>query len=295
MADEPLEIIDTHVHLWNLLHPTLRWSWLAPEAVHPILGDINAIKTVAYEADALWAEARFAGVSSFVHVQAADGGNPVEETAWLTEMAERHDKIPAAIIAHCDLGRADADEVLAGHRASPRFRGIRDFGAEPYLASGTTSARYERSLERLARDGTIFDLDCAWPNMAAASALANRHPNLPVVLEHIGYPRCRDEDYFQAWAKAIRGLATAPNVVCKISGIAMTDRLFTQESLRPWVEVCLDSFGPQRCMVGSNWPVDRLCSSYDVIMGCYRQFTAALSVDERQAILAGNARAVYGL
>jgi predicted TIM-barrel fold metal-dependent hydrolase len=292
-ASSRLEIVDTHVHFWNLLHPELRWGWLAPEAQHPILGNFDAIKSTAYEADALWAEARFAGVSSFVHVQAADSPNPVAETRWLTEMAAASGGIPAAIVAQASLGAAEADELLDGHAQSPLFRGIRDFGTETYLASGELAVRYEASLARLARDGFVLDLDCEWPNMAAAVDMAGRHPELRIVLEHVGYPRRRDDDYFREWAKAIGVLAAADNVVCKVSGIAMTDRLFTIESLTPWVETCLDAFGAARCIVGSNWPVDRLCSSYDVIMGCYRALVSSLSEDEQRRILSGNARDCY--
>lgn len=292
-ASPRLEIVDTHVHFWNLLHPELRWDWLAPAAQHPILGNIDAIKSTAYEADALWAEARFAEVSSFIHVQAADSPNPVTETQWLTEMAAASGGIPAAIVAHASLGAADADEVLDGHAQSPLFRAIRDFGTEAYLASGELAPRYEASLARLARDEVVLDLDCEWPNMAAAVELAARHPELWIVLEHVGYPRRRDDNYFREWAKAIALLATADNVVCKVSGIAMTDRLFTMESLAPWVETCLDAFGPARCVVGSNWPVDRLCSSYDVIMDCYRAFVSSLSEDEQRDILSDNARDCY--
>jgi predicted TIM-barrel fold metal-dependent hydrolase len=289
------EIVDTHVHFWNLLHPTLRWDWLAPRAVHPILGNIDPIKSTAYEADALWAEARFADVSSFVHVQAADGADPVEETRWLTEMAAASGGIPAAIIAHCDLGRSDADAILDGHARSPLLRGIRDFGAEAYLARGDSDGRYEQSLGRLAAADLVFDLDCEWQNMASAVELGKRHPDLRIVLEHIGYPRRRDSDYFQGWAAAIKVLASADNVSCKLSGIAMTDRLFTLGSLSPWVDVCLEAFGPVRCVIGSNWPVDRLCSSYDVIMDCYRVFISSLSDSEQSDILAGNARRLYRL
>jgi predicted TIM-barrel fold metal-dependent hydrolase len=293
VPSEQCEVVDTHVHFWNLSHPELRWSWLAPQAVHPILGNIDAIKSRAYEADALWAEARFAGVSKFVHIQAADSADPVAETRWITEMAATSEGIPAAIVAHADLGAADADEMLDAHAQSPLFRGIRDFGCENYLASGELGTQFELSLSRLARDDFVLDLDCEWPRMAAAFELAGRHPQLRIVLEHIGYPRRRDDDYFREWAKSIRILSTAENVVCKLSGIAMTDRRFTIPSLRPWVETCLEAFGANRCVVGSNWPVDRLCSSYDAIMECYRTLVSSLSDDEQHRILSGNARDCY--
>ncbi|MFC4948868.1 amidohydrolase family protein [Pseudonocardia sp. GCM10023141] len=286
-------IIDSHVHLWNRRHPSLRWDWLDPQAVHPILGNIDGIKSTGYEAENLWAEARFADVAAFVHVEAALGSpDPVEETRWLTEMARRTGH-PAALVAHVDLGGEDAVPELDGHQESPLMRGVRDFATEAYLTTGTTTRNYEASLTELSRRGLVLDLDCEWPHMAAARELADRHPELVIVLEHIGYPRRRDAEYFAGWRHGITELARAENVLCKVSGVAMTDPHFTRESLEPWVVHSLESFGPDRCMIGSNWPVDRLFSSYDVIMNLYRDFVASLSADEQVQVLHDNAAATF--
>jgi predicted TIM-barrel fold metal-dependent hydrolase len=286
-------IIDTHVHLWNLTHPALRYDWLQPDAVHPILGDINAIKSVAYEASALQAESRFADVTAFVHVQAAIGSDdPVEETRWLTAMYAEAG-MRGAIVAYVDLSADDAAAVTDGHAQSTLFSAIRDFGTEPYLASGEVDERYERSLQMLASREIVLDLDCEWKNMAAAAELAARHPQLRIVLEHIGYPRRRDPEYFANWSGGIARLASAENVVCKISGLGMTERLFTRQSLAPWIERCLELFGPRRCVIGSNWPVDRISSSYDVIMDVYRDSVGTLSQAEQRAVLADNAARIY--
>lgn len=295
VADLP-PMVDTHVHLWNLAHPSLAWSWLDTDAPHPVLGEIDAVKMRAFEMHHLQAEARFAGISQFVHVQAAIGSpDPVDETRWLTAMAEQHPQL-AAIVGHVDLGRPDTGRVLDAHAESPLFRGVRDFAVEPYLADGDVVPAMEDSLADLARRGLVLDMDCEHPNMASARALAERHPELTVVLEHIGFPRRRDKDYAAAWRAAIADLAKAPNVVCKISGVAMTDRWFTSDSLRPWVQHCLEVFGPDRCMFGSNWPLDRICSSYDVIMGLYRAYVTELGTHEQQQqVLTGTAGRVYRL
>jgi predicted TIM-barrel fold metal-dependent hydrolase len=293
MTPPPTPVVDTHVHLWNLAHPTLRWNWVDTEDDHPVLGDIDPIKMPAFEMQHLWAEARFAGVAGFVHVQAAIGSrDPVDETRWLTEMAGEHPRLQA-IVGHVDLGAADAAEMIERHLESPLFRGVRDFAVEPYLASGTVDPTVEESLACLARQQLVLDMDCEHPNMAAARAMAERHPDLVVVLEHIGFPRSRDPEYAAAWRLAVTDLASAPNVVCKLSGVAMTDRLFTRDSLAPWIRHCLETFGPSRCMVGTNWPLDRMCSSYDAIMSLYRDFAGELSEEESRQVLAGTAQRVY--
>jgi predicted TIM-barrel fold metal-dependent hydrolase len=161
------------------------------------------------------------------------------------------------------------------------------------FAAKEINPNYEEALKWMAKKQIVFDLDCEWMNMPEARKLAERHPDLPIVLEHIGFPRERTDAYFQNWKKAIDGLASAGNVTMKISGVAMTDPFFTKESLKRWVESCLDAFGPDRCVIGSNWPVDRLYSSIDPILGYYRDFISKLSVSEQEKILNKNASKLY--
>lgn len=290
-------IIDTHVHFWNMATPVdgMKWVWLEKEFVHPILGDIDGMKSLKYNIDHVYAESRFADVSAFVHVQAALGSvDPVLETQWLTTMRETA-PVPFTIVAHADLGGDDAMRQLDAHGESPYFVGVRDFASEPMLASGEINPQYEKSLDVLADRGLAFDLDCEWMNMPAALELARRHPDLQIALEHIGFPRSRDDAYFASWQSAISGLAGAENVTCKISGLGMTDPFFTEESLRRWVDSCVEAFGPDRCVLGSNWPVDRLYSSYDVIMDLYRKYISHLSDSEQAKILSENAARIFKL
>lgn len=289
-------IIDTHVHFWNMRNPDpgMAWVWLEDEFDHPIIGNIDGMKHLAYNIHHVWAEARFAGVSGFVHVQAALGSTDiVQETRWLTAMMA-DSPVPFTIIADADLGSDEALAQLNAHGESPYFVGVRDFKAEPMLASGETNAVYEATLREMAKRNLVFDLDCEWMNMAAARELADRHPDLQIVLEHIGFPRSRDDAYFGNWATAMELLAGAPNVTCKISGLGMTDPFFTPESLRRWIDTPLDVFGADRCVLGSNWPVDRLYSSYDAIMGIYRERIAAkFDEADQHKVLSDNAARIY--
>lgn len=150
------------------------------------------------------------------------------------------------------------------------------------LRPGLTTRRSRHRWPCSRAGGLVLDLDREYRNITPARALAERHPELVVVLEQIGFPRSRDSDHASAWRSGMVDLAAAPNVVCKISGAAVTDPLFTLESLAPWVRHCLETFGPSRCTVGSNWPLDRLCSTYDVIMVAYRDCAAKLTADEQR-------------
>lgn len=297
LADNDLPpIFDTHVHFWDKRDPNLalEWSWLDPTSDHPILGNIDCMKALRYDIEGVWAEARFAGVEAFVHVQAAIGSaDPVDETRWL-ERTRATAPVPFAMVGHADLEHAGAIEAqLDAHlAASPAFAGVRDFAVEPILEAGETE-RLDAGLRALSDRGLVLDLDCGWPNMAEAASMAGRHPDLAIVLEHIGFPRSRDDSYFADWSRSIRELSKSENVTCKVSGLGMTDTRFTRDSLRRWVETCLEAFGPDRLVVGSNWPIDRLYSSYDVVMAIIRGFVTTMSVDEQARVLSGNARRLY--
>lgn len=283
-------LVDTHVHFWDLTYSGLSYEWLAPESVHPILGNINAIKSVRYDIDALKAESRFAGVTSAVHVQAAVGTpDPVEETRWLSRMAEGSE-LPFVIVAGTNLSADDVEAQLELHSSSSLLRGIRDYGRENFLSDPA----FRRGVERLGDHGLLLDLDCPWEDMPTARDIALKSPETTIVLEHIGYPRdTRSAEYFAHWRSGIEALAEAPNVFCKISGVGMNRDNWTVEGLAPWFEHTIDSFGPERCMFGSNWPIDRLWGSYDAYANAFRQLISGHTDGDQRLMLHGVAERLY--
>ncbi|HVA54123.1 MAG TPA: amidohydrolase family protein [Acidimicrobiales bacterium] len=287
-----IPFVDTHVHFYDLRRKDLVYEWLQPEFVHPQLGDINAIKTLVYDATSFHAESRFANVSKVVHVQAALGApDPVAETIWLDEMFQREGG-PDAMIAAANLSDPSVQQILERHvAASSRVCGIRDFGDGDYLSS----TEWQRGYALLEQFDLICDLDCTWENMGKARDVARRFPATFMVLEHVGYPSSRSEEYFRDWRRGLAELASAENTWCKISGLGMYDHDWTVESIRPWVVACLEIFGVERCFFGSNWPVDRLFSSYDVVINAYAEIVKDLSEGEQEALFFANATKVYGL
>jgi len=287
-----IPFVDTHVHFYDLRRKDLVYEWLQPEFVHPQLGDINAIKALVYDATSFHAESRFANVSKVVHVQAALGApDPVAETIWLDEMFEREGG-PDAMIAAANLRDPSVQQTLERHvAASSRVCGIRDFGEGDYLSS----PEWQRGYALLEQFNLICDLDCTWENMGKARDVARRFPATVMVLEHVGYPSSRSDEYFRDWRGGLAELASAENTWCKISGLGMYDHDWTVESIRPWVMACLEIFGVERCFFGSNWPVDRLFSSYDVVINAYAEIIKDLSQSEQEALFFANATKVYGL
>jgi predicted TIM-barrel fold metal-dependent hydrolase len=284
-----LPFVDTHVHFWNLKDPNLRYAWLDRDWDHPVLGDIDGLKVLKYLAGHYISETRFQNVSKCVHVQAAIGSDdPVEETRWLQEQADRLG-FPHGIVAHTDLAGADAEETLDRHLESANMRGVRDFGADGHLDDPAWEAGYAL----LARNDLVFCLDVLPENLGQARALAERHPDVVLCIDHASFPRQRGDDYLQMWRRGLDEAADAPNVVIKISGLGMCDNAWTVDSLRPWVLGCIEAFGVERSVFGTNWPVDRLYSSYGDVVNAYEEIIADFSAGEQEALFSKNAERIF--
>jgi predicted TIM-barrel fold metal-dependent hydrolase len=278
------------MHLWDLGRPDLRYAWLEPGVPHPVLGDIEEIKLPLFDAARFAEEIAGANVAKLVHVQAALGiEDPVAETRWLQEQADAAG-LPHAIVAHADLKDPDLERQLERHaEASPLLRGIRDFSEGDFL----TDPAFERGFAKLGERGLICDLEARWEEMPAARDLAARHPDTAVILDHAGFPLKRTPEYFESWRRGMATLAEADNVVCKISGLGMCDNDWTVDSIRPWFEACVEAFGTDRCVLGTNWPVDRMYSDYGTVVGAYAEIVASYGRAEQVALFSGNAERLF--
>jgi len=291
-----LPFVDTHVHFHDMTHPLVRYEWIAPDApIDPVVGPDGAMRAQRYWADDFLAETRFQNVSNVVHVQAAFGtADPVEETRWLQAFADRLGP-PQGIIAQAQLARPDAAAVLAGHRAFPNYRGVRDMRYDDYLEDPD----WLRGYSLLA--GEVFCDDPFVEQMPAARRLAETFPEVTYCVDHAAYPgfggNPRDPALadFAAWRSGMRELARAANTVVKISGLGMSDHAWTAASIRPWVLECIEAFGVERSFFGTNWSVDRLYSSYGDVLDAYAEIVSDCTESEQRALFAGNAERVFRL
>jgi predicted TIM-barrel fold metal-dependent hydrolase len=287
-----LPFTDTHVHFHDLRLGEPRYAWLEPGAESdPDLGDYGAIRAERYWADDFLAETRFQNVERVIHVQAAVGTpDPVAETRWLQAFSDRVG-VPHGIVAAADLASADLAATLDRHAAFPALRGIRDFRYDDYLTDPT----WEAGFALLGARGLVC---CADPPIARAAEvrrIAEAHPATTFCLDHAYFPRARDEDYFRAWRAALQTAAAAPSTVLKISGLGQCDHAWTVASWRPWVHACIEAFGVERAFFGTNWPVDRLFSSYGDVLDAYAELVADFSPAEQAALLSGNARRIFAV
>jgi predicted TIM-barrel fold metal-dependent hydrolase len=286
-------IVDAHHHLWDLDRNVYPWLRADPDP-DAWVGDIAPIRR-SYLVDEYLAEATACEVVRSVHVQAEwDPSNSIGETRWLQQVAERHG-FPHAIVAAARLEYPNLEHVLADHLRSANVRGIRQMLDRDYGRSLLERPDWQRGLSRLSTYGLSFDLQVTPDQLKAAAAVARRNPELVFVLNHCGMPLERTAPAVDRWRRGLRALAENPNVTAKVSGLGMFDHAWTVESIRPYVDDVFDAFGVGRCMFGSNFPVDKLYSSYGALVHAMELITSTLDPGERQAFFHDNAVRVYRL
>lgn len=284
------EFVDAHHHLWDLSRSG--YAWLKEDRdMQRYLGPYDELCR-NYLVDEFEADSRSVNLIKSVHIETQDPTDPVVETAWLQSVSDGHSKhLPNAIIGAANLCLPGLERVLTMHEQYPNFRGIRALiFRDPKFAY---SDEFQRGLELLSRHNLLFDADCDWQHMPMFSTLAQRFPDLQFVLNHCGFPKHRTSLYFSSWRAAIKEFAKNENVVCKISGLGMTDPDWTLDSIRPWVETCLEFMGIDRCVFATNWPVDSLFSSYEEVVRSYHHIVQDFSADEREKLFRRNAERTY--
>lgn len=289
-SDVTSEIVDTHIHWWN---PFGEWMQMATQeqADSLSMGDITPMVSREYRpADYRDDTADFA-VSKVVWVMATlNAAGIPDEIRWVQEIA-REEPLFAGIIGSVDPNLSDADRAAAFAElaAIERFRGVRVIGELYY-----NSPRADEYLRILADGGFVYDHMGHHDTMEQAARLAERHPDVPWILEHCGWPLLPNEpSYMEAWRAGIRALASVETVNCKLSGIAMATHSFDVDVQRPIFEYCLEQFGIDRVMFGSNFPVERLYGSYHDMMLVNEQLTEGFSVEDREKFFHTNAERVY--
>jgi predicted TIM-barrel fold metal-dependent hydrolase len=291
-------IVDAHQHFWDPFannHP-----WLKPQAMIPFrYGDYSAIKR-RYLPEDYRQDLGSHDVRETVYVETEwDPATPVEETRYASALATR-EGLPNAIVAQAWLDRDDAASVIARQAAFPLVRSVRHkpggpatpdaVGREPTLMS---NEKWRRGYAELERHGLHFDLQTPWWNLDAAQKLARDFPRTLVILNHAGLPSDRSAAGLTGWHAAMARFAEAPNVRVKISGLGQRGKPWRVQDNRWIVQEIIAMFGAERAMFASNFPVDSLCASFELIYSGFKEIAASYPLKDQERLFCATARSVY--
>ena len=301
MTDDDLPIIDCHHHFWDL--SLRRHPWLAPDVLIPFrYGDYSSIKR-DFMPDTYRAVTGPHHVVATVTMEGEwDADHLVEESAWMTGVAEQHG-LPNAHVARAYLHRADAADVLAAQARYPIVRGIRHKPAaapspdriEPGAPASMSDPAWRRGYGQLAPNGLHFELQAPWWHADELLGLIAAYPETPVVINHTFLPADRSPEALSGWRAAMKRAASAPQTTLKLSGIGLKGRPWSLDDNRAIIRDSIEIFGTDRCMFASNFPVDGLCGSFETIYAGYKQATADLAPADRLKLFHDNAIRVYRL
>jgi predicted TIM-barrel fold metal-dependent hydrolase len=291
-------IVDAHHHIWRQAD----LPWLQGPMVPRIFGTYEAIRR-DYPIEEFLADIAGSGVEKSVYVQTnwAKSG-AVGEVAWVQSITDEHGW-PHAVVGYADLLDEGVRETLEKQAAFPLMRGIRmqlhwhenamyRFAASPDL---TDDRRFRENLRLVADHGWSFDLQVFTPQMTAAAKLAADNPDITFILLHAGMPEDLSEQGRAAWREGMKRLADQPNIVSKLSGLGTFIHRNDDAHIADIVHETIGIFGDRRCLFGSNFPIEKLWTSYADLVDAYRKALSSYPDAAQRAILGGNAVAVYKL
>ena len=273
-----MNYIDAHHHLWDL--GAVEYPWLNAKGVTRFFGDPAPIQR-NYLLDEYRTHATPDGFTGSVHIQvgAADAW---EEAVWVQSIADDNPDWPMAQVVYCDLTQPDLTAQLGKFQTLSTVRGVRQIiGRAPGedAQTGTNeviqSDSFLEGLKLVGARGLSFDLQLIPELMPAMAAILKQAPKAKVALCHAGSPHDRSPSGLAAYVNALQNHSALENVYCKLSGLGMFDHRWSTETIRPVIEICLDQFGAERCMFGSNFPVDMLYSGYDKLIQSYFKIVPA--------------------
>jgi L-fuconolactonase len=272
--------IDAHHHLWHY-HPT-EFSWI---------DDDMAVLRRDFLVNELCRELQTAKINATVAVQARES---IEETRWLLECA-RSAPIIRGVVGWAPLETSNLAEILNSFDDAAGLVGLREIvQAKPdgYL----DRPGFNRGIRQLTSLSLTYDILIQERQLIEATRLVDRHPYQRFVLDHAAKPKISKSE-LEPWKTNLLELARRPNVSCKISGLVTEAhwQRWTLESLRPFLDVCVEAFGPNRLLAGSDWPVCLVASTYMQWWDLLARYFADFSPNEVRRIFGETAIESYRL
>jgi L-fuconolactonase len=271
--------VDAHHHVWTIARGDYRW--MSPELpiardyglddLRPLLSHING------------------DITATVLVQAADSE---AETAFMLDVARRSAGLVRGVVGWTDLASPSAPARIAELAHEPLLKGLRPMLQDIEETDWILLPAVQPALAALARHGLRFDALLKPRHLPLVGELARRHPDLAVVIDHAAKPDIAN-GHFQPWASHMARLARETAWYCKVSGLVTEAKAdWRVDDLSPYVDHLLATFGQDRLMWGSDWPVVTLASNY---RRWHEAAAALLPVDAHDAVFGGTAARFYGL
>lgn len=273
--------IDAHQHFW--FYNAAEYAWI-DESMASLRRD--------FFPEHLKQELDRAGFHGCVAVQARQ---TLEETNWLLKLAAEWPFI-LGVVGWVDLRSAKLQSQLRTLAKEPRLVGVRHIVQSEPDDRFLLQPEFLCGIAALEEFGLAYDILIYEKHLPVAAEFVQRFPRQRFVLDHLAKPAIKDGK-IHPWEEGIRNLAAFPNVYCKLSGLVTEAhwRQWTPEQLKPYLDIAWDSFGADRLMIGSDWPVCTVAANYSRTIGVVERFLEECSAEEREKVMGGNAREFYKL
>jgi L-fuconolactonase len=276
-------VIDSHHHFWDLTQGTpFDYRWLdVPK---------NAAIKRDFLPQHLQPRIQKAGVDRTILVQTQHN---LEENRWALRLAEKHDFI-AGVVGWVDLASPACEDQLLEFKKHRKFVGVRHVVQDEPDDNFILRPEVLRGLAVLESHNVPFDLLFYVRHLKHTRALAQRFPGLTFILDHLAKPEIKDQR-LDNWLDEFRAAARYPNVVCKLSGLVTEAdwKHWKPDDLKPYVQEALNTFGPDRLLYGSDWPVCKLAGTYQQVFDALVEALGSIASSDRAAIFGNNAVRVY--
>ncbi|TVQ26830.1 MAG: amidohydrolase [Spirochaetaceae bacterium] len=273
--------IDAHQHFW--IYNDHDYPWMGPR--HDSIRKPFLPDDLAPLLDSI-------GFDGSVAVQAR---RTIEETEWLLELAAVYPRI-YGVVGWLDLCSPSVGEQIDHYAANPAFVGVRHSVHDDPDTNFVRRADFQNGVSLLEPAGLTYDLILFPRHLRTAMDLVDSFPNQRFVIDHFARPPIAT-GVVEPWARDLRDIARRDNVWCKLSGMVTEADIhaWKADDFTPYLEVVLEAFGPNRLMIGSDWPVCTLAGAYRPVMELVTDYAKRLSPDEQAAILGGTAVEFYGI
>lgn len=273
--------IDAHQHFWQ--YDAVEYDWIDDS--------LAALRRDFLPSD-LQPLLRQSGFDGCIAVQARQ---TLEETRWLLQLADENDFI-RGVVGWVDLRSDDLPNQLRQFSSNPKLRAVRHVVQAEPDDEFMLRADFQRGIARLADFGLAYDILVYPRQLPAAAQLAAQFPSQRFILDHIAKPLIA-RGILDPWQDDLRSVAQLPNVCCKVSGMVTEAhwKNWRAQDFHPYLDVVFAAFGPQRILIGSDWPVCTVAAPYSATMRIVTDYIAEFPRPQQDAILGGNCATVYNL